>query len=1127
MENGYEQFRILFEQATDGIFVADKDGNYTDVNPSGCKMLGYTEEEITKLSIADIITADEVARLGPDVELLLLDGTIKNHWKFRRKDQTVFVGEVTGFRLSDGHLLVIVQNITEQMLEKEVLSSHGDRFLLMLDHMLEGCQIIGFDWRYLYLNQAAEIHNRRPKEELLGNRFMDMWPGIEETELFKIIKTTLEQRVPLNLVTKFVFPDGVIGWYDLSIQPVPEGVFILSIDTTKRRKAEEALRESEEKYRLITDNSEDWLYWIAPDGSLKYLSPAVERVTGYSPQEFKTQPELNREIVFAEDREKLRQHNHIILQVSPADQMEFRIITKSGETRWIHHSCSPMVTSEGVYIGRRVSNQNITERKKVEEELIASKTTLETALASMTDAIVITDAEGNFIEFNEAFATFHRFKNKEECSKTFSEYPVFMEVFTANRQLIPEEQWTVPRALRGETDKNQEVFMHRKDTGETWIGSYSFAPIRDRNGVIVGTVVTGRDITESKQAEEALKLSEERYRNIFESAVIGLYRTTPEGEIILANSTLIKMLGFNSFEELAQRNLENEGFEDEVQRKVFRENIERDGRVTGLEAVWKTKEGKPVFVNENARAFYDQYGQVIYYEGTIEDITERKTMERTLEESDEKFRKAFLTNPDSIAINSLDNGRFISVNHGFTQIFEFTEREVIGKTSLELDIWHNPEDRLHYVRKLKEKGVVENFEAKLYTKSRKLKNSLISAAIIELEGVPHILSTIKDITERKLTEEAIRESEEKYRSVFENSSVAILLTSTDGYILSANKFACKLFDRSKEEMHNARRDSIIDITDPRMTVMLDERKRTGSVKGELRFIKKDGTTFPGELSSVIFKDMEGNERSSMVIRDLTAKKKIEEENQNLNLMLEQRILDRTAQLKDANQELEAFSYSVSHDLRAPLRHINGFVDLLTEKYQDLLPEKGRHYLNVIISSSRQMDTLIDDLLQFSRTGRQEMQQTDIDMNVVLQEVMILIAPELSDRKIEWTIAKLPLLTGDHALLRVAWYNLLSNAVKFTKAKDPAVIQIGFHQEENEYVFFVCDNGAGFDMKYAHKLFGVFQRLHSKEEFEGTGIGLANVHRIILKHGGRTWAESQPDHGATFYFTIPKNQEKEK
>ena len=188
MNKGNEQFRVLFEQSTDGIFIANRQGNYLDVNPAGCKMLGYTWDEITKLTIADVIAADEIERVKPEIEIIIRDGSIKKHWKFKRKDQSVFVGEVTVTRLSDGRLQATVRNVTEQMLEKEVLNKNEERSLITLDHMLEGCQIIGFDWRYLYVNRAAEIQNRRPSDELLGNRFMDMWPEIEETEVFKAIQ---------------------------------------------------------------------------------------------------------------------------------------------------------------------------------------------------------------------------------------------------------------------------------------------------------------------------------------------------------------------------------------------------------------------------------------------------------------------------------------------------------------------------------------------------------------------------------------------------------------------------------------------------------------------------------------------------------------------------------------------------------------------------------------------------------------------------------------------------------------------------------------------------------------------------------------------------------------------------
>jgi signal transduction histidine kinase len=247
----------------------------------------------------------------------------------------------------------------------------------------------------------------------------------------------------------------------------------------------------------------------------------------------------------------------------------------------------------------------------------------------------------------------------------------------------------------------------------------------------------------------------------------------------------------------------------------------------------------------------------------------------------------------------------------------------------------------------------------------------------------------------------------------------------------------------------------------------------------------------------------------------------EEKVRSLNEELEQRVLQRTAELESVNKELEAFSYSVSHDLRAPLRHISGYVDLLSRRYSNILADKGKHYLDNIADSTHQMGVLIDDLLQFSRSGRQELKQSDVDMNLVLEEALKSVNLESKDRNIEWEITDLPKVNGDYNLLRLVWVNLLNNAIKFTRKKMKARIEIGFQEIKNEYEFFIRDNGAGFDMKYADKLFGVFQRLHSSNEFEGTGIGLANVRRIVTKHGGRTWAEAELDKGATFYFTLPK------
>jgi PAS domain S-box-containing protein len=376
-----------------------------------------------------------------------------------------------------------------------------------------------------------------------------------------------------------------------------------------------------------------------------------------------------------------------------------------------------------------------------------------------------------------------------------------------------------------------------------------------------------------------------------------------------------------------------------------------------------------------------------------------------------------------------------------------------------------------------------------------------------------------DLRRTRAEIEALNRKLSKQVRLFDQTHDSILFRDLNDSISYWNRGAHELYGWTAEEAIGKVSRDLLKTVFPAPIKDIDaELLRAGVWEGELRNTRSDGTEVVIASRWSLAHDEDGQTTVMETNNDLTERKRREDEVRQLN----QELANRAAQLDASNKELEAFAYSVSHDLRAPLRHMAGFAELLQKTAAASLNEKSERYLKNILEAAGRMGRLIDDLLAFSRIGRAEAHRTMVDLNQIVREVVAEARQDAKARSILWKIDPLPVCDGDYPMLRLAFVNLIGNAVKFTRTRAQGEIEIGCkNQDVADPVLFVRDNGVGFDMKYANKLFGVFQRLHGQDDFEGTGIGLATVQRILHRHGSRIWAESTVDGGATFYFSLPK------
>jgi PAS domain S-box-containing protein len=491
---------------------------------------------------------------------------------------------------------------------------------------------------------------------------------------------------------------------------------------------------------------------------------------------------------------------------------------------------------------------------------------------------------------------------------------------------------------------------------------------------------------------------------------------------------------------------------------------------------------------------------------------------------DQTFRPLFAGNPLPMWVYDLETLAFLEVNDAAIDRYGYSRQEFL---QMRLTDIRPPEDA---------QRLLENVSSgrPIFQRSGQWRHRLRDGRLIDVEITSHTLTfrgraaalvVVHDVTERKQAEDALRRSEARKAAILKSALDCIITIDHEGRIVDFNPAAERTFGYQFGEVAGRTLADLIIPPDLRQAHInrLARYREEGkhdvlNRRIELRAMRSDGSEFPVELA--ITPIHEGDKPMfTGYLRDISDRKRAEEELRRLNAELEERVRQRTAQLQAAAEELEAFAYSVSHDLRAPLRAIDGFSLVLLEDHGQALNDEARGLLDRIRGASQRMAQLIDDLLDLSRLTRTEMVWKPVDIAALASAVAADLTKTDPNRKVTFRIADGMVATGDERLLRIALENLMSNAWKFTGRVVEPTIEVGCLNGSSVDVFFVRDNGAGFDMAYSHKLFGVFQRLHSVRDFPGTGVGLTTVQRIIHRHGGRVWAEAAVDHGAAFYFTL--------
>ncbi|MCT7988396.1 PAS domain S-box protein [Laspinema olomoucense] len=1012
------------------------------------------------------------------------------------------------------------------------LQQSEERYRRIVETASEGIWILDEAGRTRYVNQRmAQMLGCSP-EAMLDRSFFDWFDQGDRPEGYK----TLTQPYPGYAEQwdgRFRRSDQSLLWAIVSMNSIFDdqgqfqGTHLMLTDVTDRQQTQERLQLSLEAGRMGF-----WDWNLLTNELVR--SDNLEEIYGVSPTQVKETLEGSLNLVHPEDRERVKAAIAQAVAETTPYSLEFRIQPSPDQIRWILGKGRVFKDAQGRALRITGIAMDISDRKQTEESLKQTQQRFETFMNYSPVAAYFKDEAGRYIYVNPILERLWDRPEEEWLGQTDADlFP----------QAIAQELQAHDRAVL-ETDQALEFVetTEQRDGIHYWI-SWKF-PMREPSGrrLVAGISL---DITDRKRTQEErdLLLADLESQQQLLSAVLqqmpagAIVAEAPSGQLVLMNQQVREILGISvtplntipDYLHTSYQIFHPDGKPYNPAALPLARSISTGEMVVEEEMEITRTDGTRVTVLANSGPIRNAEGKIVAAVVTFYDITAQKSAQAEINGYADIVKNIQV----GLTVWQLTPGEeppsfeLISANPAASQVAGRDLNRAVGMRIETLFPHLVKTSRLFELREVLNSSSARDFPEVIYRDDAggerycSLKAFPLSSRCL---GIAY-----EDITDRKQAQFALRESEQRFRTMADAAPVYIWLSGIDQQYYYFNQPWLEFTGRTLEQeigkgwlqgVHPEDRQFCVDTYGQAFELhqSFEIEYRLRRYDGEYRWMldravprfSPDGR-FEGYVGSSI---------------DISDRKIYESEIKRLNATLERRVSDRTAQLEAANQELESFAYSVSHDLRAPLRHISGFVNLLRKRIEPSLDENSQRYLNIIVQSTHQAEELIDNLLAFSRMARSQMRFIKIDTNQLVKEVWQSLEMQRGDRKIIWEVAFLPPVKGEPTMLRLVFQNLLDNAIKYSQRRQRAEITVGFNESDLEFIFFVRDNGIGFDMRYAHKLFGVFQRLHSNPDYAGTGIGLANVRRIIHRHGGRTWAEGEVDFGATFYFSLPKEPEQE-